>query len=160
MGIHALPCLRFEQQIDKPLPKSIPINPQTLGEHIRKRRMELRLFQRDIAAIFNVSEDCITYWENNRSEPQIRYYPPIFGFLGYCPFEFDTSTFAGKIKSYRYLNGLTQKQFAKLMNVDPATVSRWEDGKGVGVKKNEIDAILSSCSIVVNQHIAKGLNSD
>jgi len=53
--------LRFEQQIDKPLPKSIPINPQTLGEHIRMRRMELRLFQRDIAAILNVSEDCIGF---------------------------------------------------------------------------------------------------
>ncbi|WP_430720499.1 helix-turn-helix domain-containing protein [Sphingobacterium daejeonense] len=155
-----LPCLRFEQQISKPLPKSTPINPQTLGEHIRKRRMELKLFQKDVAAIFNVSEDCITYWENNRSEPQIQYYPPIFGFLGYCPFKLDKSTFSGKIKAYRYLNGLTQKRFAKLMNVDPATVSRWEDGKGGGVKKNEIDAVLSSCSIVVNQDLTKGLNSD
>ncbi|MDM1048337.1 recombinase family protein [Sphingobacterium hotanense] len=60
----------------------MPLNPSTLGEHIRKRRMELQLFQKDVAAIFNVSEDCITYWENNISEPQIQYYPPIFGFLG------------------------------------------------------------------------------
>ncbi|MVZ67327.1 helix-turn-helix domain-containing protein [Sphingobacterium sp. DK4209] len=141
--IHALPCLRFEQQIRKPPSISKPVNPQSLGEHIRKKRIELRLFQKDVAEIFNVSKDCITYWENNRSEPQIQYYPYIFRFLGYCPFKFDTSTFAGKIKTYRYLNGLSQKRFAKLMNVDPATVSRWEEGTGRGFKKNEIDIVLS-----------------
>ncbi|MBB1644568.1 hypothetical protein A9970_11435 [Sphingobacterium sp. UME9] len=149
--MHALPCLRFEQKISKPLPVSMPLNPTTLGEHIRKRRMELRLFQKDVAAIFNVSEDCITYWENNRSEPQIQYYPPIIGFLGYCPFELDASTFAGKIKAYRYLNGLTQKRFAKLMNLDPATVGRWENGKGQGAKKELVEAFLESGNSAINQ---------
>jgi len=129
----------------------MPLNPTTLGEHIRKRRMELRLFQKDVAAIFNVSEDCITYWENNRSEPQIQYYPPIFGFLGYCPFELDASTFAGKIKAYRYLNGLTQKRFAKLMNLDPATVGRWENGKGQGTKKELVEAFLANGNSAINQ---------
>ncbi|MCA5005990.1 helix-turn-helix domain-containing protein [Sphingobacterium bovistauri] len=135
MDIPALPCLRFEQQISKPLLINVPVNPQTLGEHIRKRRIELRLLQKDLAAIFNVSEDSITYWENNRSEPQIQYYPPIFGFLGYCPFELDTSTPAGKIKTYRYLNGLSQKHFAMIIGVDPDTVGRWEAGKGPFSKK-------------------------
>lgn len=129
----------------------MPIDPKTLGDHIRKRRMELNLFQKDVAAIFNVSEDCITYWENNRSGPQIQYYPPIFGFLGYCPFELDTSTFAGKIKAYRYLNGLTIKRFAKLVNVDPATVSRWEEGKGCFSKRKKLELLLKISTPVSHQ---------
>ena len=128
--IHALPCLLFEQQINKPLLASMPLNPTTLGEHIRKRRLELKLFQKDVAAIFNVSDDCVTYWENNRSEPQIQYYPLIFGFLEYCPFELDTSTLMGRIKAYRYMNGLIQSRLAKMLGVDPSTILAWENGKG------------------------------
>jgi len=131
-----LPCLRFEQQISKPLPIKAPVNPQTLGEHIRKRRIELRLFQKDLAAIFNVSEDCITYWENNRSEPQIQYYPPIFGFLGYCPFEFDETTFRGRLKAYKWRNGLSNTKLGKLLDIHGSTILAWENGKSQPQQKH------------------------
>lgn len=120
--------------------------PSTLGEHIRKKRMEQRLLQTDVARLLNVTPDCITYWENNRSEPQVQYFPRIIEFLGYFPFELDTSKFEGRIKAYRYINGLSQKRFAKMMNVDPATVTRWEEGKGRGAKKEQIEDVLSSWS--------------
>lgn len=116
-----------------------------------KKWMEQRLYQSDVARLFNVSSDCITYWENNRSEPQVQYYPHIIKFLGYFPFELDPSTFVGKIKAYRYFNGLSQKRFAKLMNVDPATATRWEEGKGGGIKKMEVEAILLSYDMAINQ---------
>jgi len=71
--------------------------PTTVGEHIRKKKMELGLFQTDVARMFNVSAGCITYWENNRSEPQINYYPLIIEFLGYFPLHIDLSTIHGEI---------------------------------------------------------------
>lgn len=43
-----------------------PQNPVSIGEHIKKKRIDLKLFQSDVAKIFNVSTDCVTYWENNR----------------------------------------------------------------------------------------------
>lgn len=150
--IHALPCLRHEQQLRKPKAVYVSEPPSTLGDHIRKKRMEKRLFQTEVERLFNVTPACITYWENNRNEPQVQYYPSIIEFLGYFPFNLDTSTFMGRVKAYRYANGLSQERFAKMMRVDPATVNRWEEGKGRGVKKNEIDAFLSSCSILINQH--------
>ncbi|VTP87252.1 Uncharacterised protein [Sphingobacterium daejeonense] len=101
--------------------------------------MELRLFQKDVTAI---------------------YYPSIFGFLGYCTFKLDVSTFPGKMKAYRYLNGLTQKLFSKLINLAPAFVGRWGNGKGHSVKKELVEAFLSNFSIVVNQDLTKGINSD
>lgn len=113
--------------------------------------MELKLFQVDVAKIFNVSEDCITYWENNRSEPQVNYYPRIIDFLGYSPFELDTSTFQGVIKAYRYVNGLSQKRFAKMMDIDPTTVRRWEQGKGRISETKKLKALLATSDFVKAQ---------
>ncbi|WP_286833460.1 helix-turn-helix transcriptional regulator [Sphingobacterium sp. UBA7038] len=122
---------------------SYPKNPTSIGEHIRKKRMELKLFQKDLAVLFGVSEDCITYWENNRSTPQITYYPALIRFLGYYPFELDLTTFEGRIKAYRYLNGLSRKHFAKLMVVDPQTVIGWENGRGKRPKREKMERFLS-----------------
>lgn len=112
--------------------------------------MEQRLFQKDVGVLFNVSEACITNWENNKSEPQIQYYPLIFGFLGYCPFELDISTSIGRIKAYRYLNGLSQKRLAKMVDVDPSTVLAWENGKGC--VSDKLKVLLETYEFVINQY--------
>ncbi|VTP87267.1 transcriptional repressor DicA [Sphingobacterium daejeonense] len=140
-NIPALPCSRQERHLSKPNAVFVPETPSFLGEHIRKKRIEKGLFQSDLARLFKVTPDCITYWENNRSKPQVQHYPNIIEFLGYFPFELEISTFEGKIKAYRYVNGLSQKSFAKNMGVDPATVNRWEEGKGQGVKKKQMDEV-------------------
>ena len=44
-------------------------NPQTLGEKIRNRRLELGLLQKDVANIIGTYEDAVTYWENNCVQP-------------------------------------------------------------------------------------------
>jgi len=41
------------------LPKGYPINPKTIGEHIRKKRMDLRLMQKEVAKIIGVTESTI-----------------------------------------------------------------------------------------------------
>lgn len=88
--------------------------------------MDLKLLQSDVAKIFLVSVDCVTYWENHRSEPQIKHFPKIIKFLGYCPIEFDKSTLAGRIKAYRWINGLSISRFGKMVGVDGSTVIDWE----------------------------------
>lgn len=153
MDIHALPCLRYEKQMVKPFDGRIPMNPKTLGEHIRKRRMELGLCQSDIAKLFKVSKDCIYLWESNRNSPQTIFYPRIIEFLGYFPFDLDISTSMGSIKAYRYLNGLSQKRFAKMMNVDPKTVNSWEIGLRILSKINKLQfsLLLETSELMKNQ---------
>jgi DNA-binding transcriptional regulator YiaG len=90
--------------------------------------MRLGLMQSDVAEIMQVSVDCITYWENNRSKPQINYYPSIISFLGYNPFEIHTNSLSEKIFAYRCVNGLSYKAFGKLLGVDASTVRSWEVG--------------------------------
>ncbi|QHS56423.1 helix-turn-helix transcriptional regulator [Mucilaginibacter sp. 14171R-50] len=65
----------------KPPSKDIPVNPQTLGEHIRKARIERGLLQREVAEVFGVCEDTIVGWENGRSFPQRKYQNKILHFI-------------------------------------------------------------------------------
>ena len=108
------------------MPISYPKIPVSIGDHIRKKRMELKLFQKDVAKICGVTEDCITNWEKNRTVPQIQFFPNIISFLGYIPFEADLTTLSGKLKAHRQINGLSQKQLGKILGVDGATICSWE----------------------------------
>jgi DNA-binding XRE family transcriptional regulator len=93
------------------------------------RRLELGLLQDQVAKIIGVCTDTITNWENGRGEPRIQSYPKVIEFLGYFPFEFDTSILGGRIKKYRYLNGLSQEKFSKELGVNESTVFHYENGK-------------------------------
>ena len=42
---------------------------QTLGEHIRKRRLEQGLFQRNLAKLIGVDEMTIVNWEKEKTKP-------------------------------------------------------------------------------------------
>jgi DNA-binding XRE family transcriptional regulator len=73
---------------------------------------------------------CIVDWENNRTDPAIEFYPAIVDFLGYFPFSIDDTTFAGKVKKYRFQNGLSLEAFGKVMNAAGATIYRIENKIG------------------------------
>ncbi len=93
--------------------------------------MDLKLLQSEIAKLFGVSTDCITNWEYNRTTPQINYFPRIIQFLGYLPLEFDETNLSGRLKAYRFENGLSNRDLGKLIGVDGSTVLDWENGKSV-----------------------------
>ncbi|MGD0589996.1 MAG: helix-turn-helix transcriptional regulator [Bacteroidota bacterium] len=111
-------------------PTKIPQNPQTWGEHIKKRRLELGLFQSQVAKILGVTESTITNWEKHRSEPMLWVIPKVIEFLGCVPDLQSTQSFGQRIRAYRYLHGITQKELAKQIGIDPATLSRLERDQG------------------------------
>ena len=110
----------------KPAIKEAPVNPQTIGEHMLKKRIDDGLLQKDVASIIGVSEGSITYWENGRSHPQVRHYPAIMAFLGYYPFANEKDIVVGRLMQVRYCKGFTYLQCAKELGVDCGTVRRWE----------------------------------
>ena len=105
--------------------------PITIGEHIKKKRIESCLLQKNVALLLNVSEDCVTYWENGRSTPQIHHYPRIISFLGYYPLDHKTECFAGKLLHIRHCKGFSRKQCAAHLSVSEDAIRRWEKGKPV-----------------------------
>ena len=135
MGIVALPNCQITLKAQKPLKKQYPKELKTIGDHIKKRRLDLDLLQKDVAELIGVQKDSICNWENNRSSPKIHFLPRINEFLGYIPFESPKNSIADRIKAYRKKYGLSQRKLAKLWNVDQSTIRHWEKGKHKPSKK-------------------------
>ena len=103
------------------------VNPNTIGDKLRNRRIELGLLQKEVAERFGVIEESITNWENGHSILQVRYYPKLIAFLEYYPFPEDNISVGGRIQKYRYINGLSHKAMGRLVGVDGSTICRWEN---------------------------------
>ncbi len=102
----------------------------TYGDHLRKKRLDLNLTQQQVAKIINVTTESITNWELNRNTPNFNQIPKIISFLGYTPLINENP-----IKKYRIERGISQKELAKILNIDTTTLSRIERNKGNRVKK-------------------------
>jgi len=100
----------------------------TLGDYIRKKRLDLGLRQEDVAEQIGVSEASIYNWERNVNSPQLHQLPSVIHFLGYNPLPAPESL-AEKLLLSRKLLGITQKEMAKRLGIDPTTLARLERGK-------------------------------
>jgi transcriptional regulator with XRE-family HTH domain len=126
----ALPFCHLAITAQKPPPSQYPKQFKTLGDHIRKRRLDLGLFQKQVAEQIEVSEATIWNWECNESSPQIHLLPQILKFLGYDPFPPSSGSIGETLVLTRRHLGLTQQAMAERLGVDPTTLARWERGKG------------------------------
>jgi DNA-binding XRE family transcriptional regulator len=122
----SLPICHIVLKAVKPERKPYPKELKTYGDHLRKKRLDLNLSQPQVAKIINVTTDSITNWELNRGTPNLTLIPKIISFLGYTP------TFnENLIKQYRIQNGISQKEFARILKIDPTTLSRIERGSEI-----------------------------
>ena len=112
-----------------PKSKQIPQILETIGDHIKKRRIDLGLVQKDLAERFGTSEDSVSNWEKSERTPSFQFAPAIINFLGYNPFPFETHTLGGRIKYYRLLNGINSRELAKRLKVDKSTLFAWETNR-------------------------------
>jgi transcriptional regulator with XRE-family HTH domain len=112
----------------KPKSPKYPEKLKALGDHIRKRRLDLGLLQRETAERMGVDETTICNWESNRTSPQIHQVPEVIRFLGYNPLQVP-ETLSDTLRLARKVQGLTQKEMARRLGIDPTTLARWERGK-------------------------------
>lgn len=105
MHFPVLPFSRLAQTVKKPPITGYPWHPQTLGEQILKRRLDLGLSQIEVAQMLNLGLQTISRWELNKNTPNNCHYAGIIKLLGYCP----------EVKSSSILNTLSIKKFAKLI---------------------------------------------
>ena len=68
-----------------PKPTPFPKGLKTIGDHLKKRRLELGFFQRDVAVKLGVSVHTIRNWEHDRTCLSMHFIPRIIAFLGYDP---------------------------------------------------------------------------
>jgi DNA-binding transcriptional regulator YiaG len=60
----------------------------TLGDHLRRRRLTLRLPQEQAAKQLGVGRASLQHWEQDRQKPGAASLPAIVKFLGYNPLLF------------------------------------------------------------------------
>jgi transcriptional regulator with XRE-family HTH domain len=102
---------------------------KTLGDHIRTRRIELGLLQREVAHVLGVDPGSVNAWERNYREPSLRLLPAIRAFLGYDLENVPDDTPLGfRIASKRRRLGLSQKALGESLGIDEGTVGKWERG--------------------------------
>ena len=121
-----------------------PTVPKTIGEMIRKRRLDLGLRQIDVAKVIGCDEMSIVNWERGHTIPRITHMAGVTRFLGCNPFP-SAGTLAERLLNRRKASGITQKEFAREIGVDPGTLGRWERGERTptGEFRKNVDAAFS-----------------
>lgn len=120
-----------KNQYDNRYPKEL----NTLGDHLRKRRLDLGLLQKEVAEKIGMDKTTYYNWENNRSIPRFQYMPGIIAFLTYCPY-FGPKKIFERLVAYRKSRGVSQKVLAQNLGVDPCTLANWESGKRKPINKS------------------------
>jgi transcriptional regulator with XRE-family HTH domain len=124
----ALPFCHFELRAVRRKSAEYPKEINSLGDHIRTRRLDLKHLQKQVADQIGVHEQTISGWERNESSPEVRYVPAIIQFLGYNPLP-AASSLPERLAAARRALGLSQRKMAAKLGVDPATLLGWEAGR-------------------------------
>jgi len=98
---------------------------KTLGDHLRRRRRMLGLWQKEVGQILGVSKENVFNWETNHTKPMVHAYPDIMDFLGYCPVQY-TKNLGDRIRLYRTHQGYSILELANILGVDECTLGSWE----------------------------------
>jgi transcriptional regulator with XRE-family HTH domain len=98
-------CLKAKRPINPAYPAEL----NTLGDHLRKTRLDRGLSQSAVARILNVTADTVTNWELNRCKPTAKLAKSIIDFLGYFPFEVDNLSLGKQLYYARLITGKTQR---------------------------------------------------
>jgi transcriptional regulator with XRE-family HTH domain len=132
----SLPSCRLTLKAKKPVSREkYPDFLRTWGDHIKTRRLDLKLTKRQLSLKFHVDDTTIYLWEKNRVRPSLAQIPKIIEFLGRDPFEKETENLGERIREYRRIHGLTQKKLAEQLGVDQTTLAGWERGEHKPTKK-------------------------
>ena len=112
----------------------------TLGEHIRKRRLDLGLLQVEVAARIGVTESTVWNWEHG-TKPELIHIPTVLAFLGYVPWEYPDDP-VGRLAYFKKVKGLSLRRLGTLMGRDPEQLEDWLSGRVKPYKRN-IESILA-----------------
>jgi transcriptional regulator with XRE-family HTH domain len=80
-----LPFSQLSTSVPKPYGQGYSKEPQTIGNHIRNRRLELKLTQKQAGDTIGVHHSTVLAWETGKKVPYAKHLAKIEQFLGYEP---------------------------------------------------------------------------
>jgi len=139
--------IKTAYKIETPLTIQLPIEltkePVTLGDHLRRRRLELGLYQKDVAEQIGVTTSTIWNWEHGWTVDPC-YMPRVIEFLNYNPIPCPEDLM-GRLAWYKQVNGLSLEQLGAEMGRNPEQLSDWLSGRHNPCRRNreEVELFLS-----------------
>lgn len=127
MDIPALPYCRLSLSAKTPR-RGYPASLQTIGDHVRARRLDLGLTQAELGEILGVSEPTVYNWEKHRTDPDLRTLPRVIDWLGYDPRP-EREDLVARVAAERQRQGLSQRELAERLGTDQSSLSAWERGE-------------------------------
>jgi transcriptional regulator with XRE-family HTH domain len=127
MDIPAWPYCGVALRAAKPR-REYPVELQTIGDHIRKKRLDEDLTQAQLGELLEVSESTVNNWEKGRSTPDLRTLPRVVAWLGYNP-EPEGGTLGVRVARRLREVGLSQEELATQLGADQSSVQGWEAGE-------------------------------
>ncbi len=127
----------------------VPTDPSTIGGHLRRRRLQIRLHQSQAACQLGVSTVTLSRWECDKVYPTWEFQPRLVAYLGYDPFDNPilvrpkgnesigvanlssggSISFGQKARELRLKLRLNQKECAQNLGVCAKTLRGWEIGR-------------------------------
>jgi DNA-binding XRE family transcriptional regulator len=161
----------LEVSRDKYLPAShrgipVPKDPTTLGGHLRKRRLQLSLFQSVAARRLRVSTVTLSKWERDVLYPAWANQSKLTEYLGFNPFTDPAlgrplgneripvmllSSFGYQLRQKRLAMRLSRKTLAEQLGISWKTIWGWENGIRTPSRKLKVrlDQLLGESSEIV-----------
>ena len=132
--------------------QAYPAVPKTIGDHIRKRRLELHILQKPLAERLGVNIETLKIWERGAAMPMIRHLPAVIEFLGIDP-EPEPAALPERIAFGRRKLGWTQEKLAKAVGLNVSTILRWESGASIPAPRKlaEFQARLGERFLLIPQ---------
>jgi transcriptional regulator with XRE-family HTH domain len=109
--------------------------PKTLGEHIRQRRLKLKLTLKEARKLLGTDEGSVINWEKGRRAPRVYRLPAILRFLGYNPLP-EPCTISERLIGKRLEQGWSRKVASRHLGIDVSTLRDWEQGKIILFRKH------------------------
>ena len=114
----------------KPI-RDYPLRLVTVSDHLRKRRLDLRLTKLEAGRHLGIGPWTYSRWESGETTIEVHYYPRIIAFLGYNPLP-EPRSLAEAVRRERMARGLPRSALARRLGVQyEGTIQRIEQGAGV-----------------------------
>ncbi|MGH8728525.1 MAG: helix-turn-helix domain-containing protein [Burkholderiales bacterium] len=115
--------------------RELVATPTTLGQHIKKWRLKLKLTLKEAGKLLGTDESSIINWEKGRTVPKVYRLPAIIRFLGYNPLP-EPRTVAERLVTKRLERGWSRKAASRHLGIDESTLRDWEQGKIILFRKH------------------------
>lgn len=107
-----------------------PKDLRTLGDHVRKHRLDLGLRQKDVGALVGAAKPTVDAWEHRGTRPGPHILRKLVTFLGYAPEEAVSPTvLVEQLTAARRELRLARSEIAELLGLSYEVLWAWETGR-------------------------------